>query len=477
MSRLQLFVGTSLVCLLLCFDKVHLKQDFFSLAGKDDSAMLLEQAFSQAGIPLADYQEGPIGPPKLSLLERLRLPFSRTKNRLKLANSLLSKPMKLDDEALGYMDYLTSQRYPSHFLFPPINAINHLYPALWHPNDRKLPILYPPMAPPLPPPPPPPLQPPHQQAIPSQPTPTTTVSSPIPPPSYSDRNSGSNKYSESLNSNTNNYQFGFKPITVRTTAPSIAASSSFNRKSSITKKLSGRSEKKYSNHQEDIGDMLANDIIFPTKIVTTKKNMHPVNPSDLLQHFSGDEWENTSSVDCSNKDLGWCDYSSQYPSIYVRSVVKQCLNILDRMYVEVPENLANFDDFVPFAPRNDSEGQLVKEKLHETNWSWAGYRSKNNMLCDSERRYIRPSIAQDINGRWFLIVQTSLYHQKIPIEVCRNPGGVCNNLNKCSKTARCVQKFTTQLLISLDLDKDDECPIMKLYRFPSACICDSAMYQ
>lgn len=89
------------------------------------------------------------------------------------------------------------------------------------------------------------------------------------------------------------------------------------------------------------------------------------------------------------------------------------------MYVEVPQNLADFDDFVPFAPITNSSGQAGKERGSQATWSWAGYRSKSKALCDAERKFVRPSVAQDITGRWFIIVQSSLYHQQIPVELCQ----------------------------------------------------------
>lgn len=160
------------------------------------------------------------------------------------------------------------------------------------------------------------------------------------------------------------------------------------------------------------------------------------------------------------------------------------------MYVEVPQNLAEFDDFVPFTPitnfnesaksssasnQNSSTKDKESSKIgpHAT-WSWAS--KKKNALCDSDRKFVRPSVAQDITGRWFVIVQSSLYHQQIPADLCRNPGGVCNNVSACGISARCVQKFNTQLLISIDLDKEHDCPSMRLYRFPSGCVCDHASY-
>lgn len=151
------------------------------------------------------------------------------------------------------------------------------------------------------------------------------------------------------------------------------------------------------------------------------------------------------------------------------AVIKECRDVIERMYVEVPANLADFDDFVPFSPipnqsasvnktadtrssvdtidtsrskENVSKSRHIKafsanalsSKLSE--WpSIANYRSgrstdgstidtssntgTSRSLCDSDKKFVRPSVAQDITGRWFVIVQSSLYHQQVPVEICR----------------------------------------------------------
>lgn len=111
------------------------------------------------------------------------------------------------------------------------------------------------------------------------------------------------------------------------------------------------------------------------------------------------------------------------------AVIKECRDVIERMYVEVPQNLADFDDFVPFSPitasssNGNSSGKLGKDRGVHASWSWAGYKSssKNNQitLCDSEKKFVRPSVAQDITGRWFVIIQSNLYHQQIPVDICR----------------------------------------------------------
>jgi len=88
------------------------------------------------------------------------------------------------------------------------------------------------------------------------------------------------------------------------------------------------------------------------------------------------------------------------------------------MYIEVPDNLADFDDYAPFGSSSSTNNsQESNEAEKHTTWSWAGYRIQP--LCNVDRKFIRPIIAQDINGSWFLIVQTSLYHQQVPIEICK----------------------------------------------------------
>lgn len=43
---------------------------------------------------------------------------------------------------------------------------------------------------------------------------------------------------------------------------------------------------------------------------------------------------------------------------------------------------------------------------------------KNASLCESERKYIRPSVIKDIHDNYHLILQSSFYFQQIPVEIC-----------------------------------------------------------
>jgi hypothetical protein len=73
------------------------------------------------------------------------------------------------------------------------------------------------------------------------------------------------------------------------------------------------------------------------------------------------------------------------------------------MYIEIPENLSDFDDYAHHSKSKANEKKVRKKKS----------------LCDSDRKFVRPSVGQDINGNYYVIVQTSFYYQQIPIETCR----------------------------------------------------------
>lgn len=94
----------------------------------------------------------------------------------------------------------------------------------------------------------------------------------------------------------------------------------------------------------------------------------------------------------------------------MESIIHQCDNHLERMYVEVPNNLADFDGYTPY-----NESILSSTAAYGIKKRTGKYKP----LCDTSRKFIRPIIAQDINGSWYLIVQTGLYHQQIPVEMCK----------------------------------------------------------
>lgn len=78
-----------------------------------------------------------------------------------------------------------------------------------------------------------------------------------------------------------------------------------------------------ANSQNDIGKSLesletgetftASILFHPEKVEPDNKIILPVNPTDLLRLVSQETRLKAPSNDCSNRDLGWCNYDQHYP--------------------------------------------------------------------------------------------------------------------------------------------------------------------
>ncbi|XP_076330817.1 uncharacterized protein LOC143236439 [Tachypleus tridentatus] len=171
-------------------------------------------------------------------------------------------------------------------------------------------------------------------------------------------------------------------------------------------------------------------------------------------------------LDCgSSNQIDWCDLGEQYPRSEVNYVIQQCLDTISRMYVEIPTNLEDLGDSEPLDYfYNYSENGRDQ-------WKWTRHSFHKEALCESNQRFVYPSFARDSTGSWNVIVQAEEFPQRVPVEFCRVQGGPCTKIATCGLVSRCVQKYNYQLLMSIDPAKPDVCPTMKLYKFPSACLC------
>ncbi|XP_076358869.1 neurotrophin 1-like [Tachypleus tridentatus] len=140
------------------------------------------------------------------------------------------------------------------------------------------------------------------------------------------------------------------------------------------------------------------------------------------------------------------------------------------MYVEVPDNMEELRNNKPFSYFYNFTRQ-DKGRRSRQPWSWASDLYHKESLCKSIHRMIQPGLARDTSGKWFIVVQTKQYPQRIPTELCRSPGNICKNMADCGKNSRCIQRYSYQLLITFDLNLSEKCPFMKLFKFPSSCVC------
>ncbi|GFQ70587.1 spaetzle domain-containing protein [Trichonephila clavata] len=179
----------------------------------------------------------------------------------------------------------------------------------------------------------------------------------------------------------------------------------------------------------------------------------------------------TLDINCEgSRDLGWCELGDKYPRKYVDQVVAACQDVIQRMHVEVPHSFEKLSDTSDFKAELNSTQREARERGSHDAWSWASYFHEGS-LCDAETGFLRPETAKDSAGKWNIIVQTETIRQRVPIEMCRKTNTSCKKMLNCGLKSQCLQKYNYHLLMSLNPSQKHDCPFMKLYRFPSACVC------
>jgi hypothetical protein len=114
-------------------------------------------------------------------------------------------------------------------------------------------------------------------------------------------------------------------------------------------------------------------------------------------------------------------------------------------------------------------------------WSWARPGDTQQTVCDSERQRVEPGyVLESPSGRWYVVLQASSITQRITLDKCRSVGKPCA-ATKCSrgngfrnnatKASRCVQRYSYSHLVTWDPDKPELCPKIRVFRFPTACVC------
>ncbi|XP_076317788.1 uncharacterized protein LOC143229396 isoform X2 [Tachypleus tridentatus] len=188
------------------------------------------------------------------------------------------------------------------------------------------------------------------------------------------------------------YEYGFVPISENEVA-----------KGSSEGTLSEhplRPPKSLDNPQEE----------FNNSVITSVTSTIPAE-TGRVQH-------NSVEVDCGgSKDLGWCDLQERYPRKDIEQLIRQCHDKINRMYVKVPDSLEELGDNAPFGYFYNYTRQ-GNERGSKQAWSWAGYTYHKKALCESVSRIIRPGLAHDTSGKWYIIVQSVKYPQRVPVDIC-----------------------------------------------------------
>ncbi|XP_054709371.1 uncharacterized protein LOC129219077 [Uloborus diversus] len=194
----------------------------------------------------------------------------------------------------------------------------------------------------------------------------------------------------------------------------------------------------------------------------------PQDASSRLQNEDGPPME----LNCGGtSDLGWCDLGANYPSTEVSQIMDVCEELVNRMFVEVPEESGVMEDIASY-----SLSRNISDHGPRAYWPWKDTQTHFKVpLCEIERDTIRPSFAQDIRGKWHVIIQTETFPQRINLEVCKKPGEPCSSDLCNNEQSQCVQKYSHHQLISFDPESAETCPYIRLYKFPTSCVCRTAL--
>ncbi|XP_069979296.1 neurotrophin 1-like [Penaeus vannamei] len=99
---------------------------------------------------------------------------------------------------------------------------------------------------------------------------------------------------------------------------------------------------------------------------------------------------------------------------------------------------------------------------------WAG---PEGYICPSEVVYAMPKRAQNVEGKWRVIVNdVHYYSQTARLETCLFPEAACRALAPCYQS-HCTQKSVYHRLLSFDPCDPYRGLFIDIYKMPSACSC------
>jgi len=151
------------------------------------------------------------------------------------------------------------------------------------------------------------------------------------------------------------------------------------------------------------------------------------------------------------------------------NLMSDCQELVYSGFVPVPDDIEELGDSNPVAKYSNSSKSAVRAQTGS--WSWKPYTYESKQVCDSELRFIRPGYARDSTGKWQVVVQTEDLPQRVAIDLCHSPGKPCHLMSDCGRKSRCIQRYNFQHLLAIDPDNPHNCPTIRAFKFPSACVC------
>ncbi|XP_063607867.1 protein spaetzle 3-like [Penaeus indicus] len=173
-----------------------------------------------------------------------------------------------------------------------------------------------------------------------------------------------------------------------------------------------------------------------------------------------------------NSTLSYCLEDTEYPEYEIKAAITAD-HLFAKKYADVADQSA--DDLVDMLTKDQEEafdysyytgassGDSPYDATH-----WAG---PEGYICPSDVVYAMPKRAQNVDGKWRVIVNDVHYYtQTARLETCLFPEAACRALAPCYQS-HCTQKSVYHRLLSYDPCDPYKGLFIDIYKMPSACSC------
>ncbi|XP_037775699.1 protein spaetzle 3-like [Penaeus monodon] len=173
-----------------------------------------------------------------------------------------------------------------------------------------------------------------------------------------------------------------------------------------------------------------------------------------------------------NSTLSYCLEDTEYPEYEIKAAITAD-HLFAKKYADVADQSA--DDLVDMLTKDQEEafdysyytGASTGDSPYDAT-HWAG---PEGYICPSEVVYAMPKRAQNVDGKWRVIVNDIHYYsQTARLETCLFPEAACRALAPCYQS-HCTQKSVYHRLLSYDPCDPYKGLFIDIYKMPSACSC------
>ncbi|XP_076059445.1 neurotrophin 1-like isoform X1 [Oratosquilla oratoria] len=174
----------------------------------------------------------------------------------------------------------------------------------------------------------------------------------------------------------------------------------------------------------------------------------------------------------SNSTLNYCLEDEEYPEYEVKGAISAD-HLFAKKYADVADQSA--DDLVDMITKDQEEafdysfytGASTGDSPYDAT-HWGG---PEGYICPSDVAYAMPKRAQNVDGKWRVIVNDVHYYtQTARLETCLYPEAACRALAPCYQS-HCTQKYIYHRLLSYDPCDAYKGLFIDIYKLPSACSC------